>query len=214
MLFLIYLIYSTILFEAPVPDELLLLICWWLDISRFFDVSFCVDVQRCFTVLLCCIVHAWDMLFVWSFRFLASLFAYSLFILSCLEQIFISCVVSFHEADCCHGDNSPQMEARERGVQQRVFTGSDTKLVDTHTWYSRYDENLRAYRRSRAQTHMRTWLQTDLQSLSKLGQFFYVINFTPRWKKKEMTCLCDSAPWYFTADVFYYSGNIYVLCLT
>lgn len=107
-------------------------------------------------------MHETYSLFVWSFCSLAfSLFAYFSLILSCLEQIFISCLVSFYEADCCHGNNSPQMEAREQGVHQRVFTGSDTKLVDTHTWYSRYDENLCVYQRSRAHTHTYTHLTTD-----------------------------------------------------
>ncbi len=158
-------------------------------------------------------MHKTYSLFVWSFCSLAfSLFAYLTLILSCLEQIFISCVVSFHEADCCHGDNSPQMEARERGVQQRVFTGSDTKLVDTHTWYSRYDENLCVYQHSRAQTHTHTHLTADWFTVTALIRSDLLRHkFHTQIEEKEN----DSSMWFcFIADIFYYYGEIYVLCLT
>lgn len=173
------------------------------------------SVQHCFTILLHWIVHAWDTLTTCLVILLSSLslFLDFSFMFSCSEQIFISCVVSrFHEADCCHGDDSPQMEARERGVQQRVFTGSDTKLVDTHTWYSCYDENLCAYRCSRAQTHThtRTWLRTDLLSLSKLGQFFYVINFTP-WNDLQLVHVIHFHD--VLLLMYFISVGIFMLCV-
>jgi len=51
-----------------------------------------------------------------------------------------------------------------------------------------------------AQGHTHTWLQTDLLSLSKLGQFFYVINLTPWWQKRETTY---NLPMWFIFVMFY-----------
>lgn len=120
-------------------------------------------------------------------------------------DIYFSCGESFLWGRLLSWRRQPTDGGGELG---RVFTGSDTKLVDTHTWYSRYDENLAAHLRSRAQTH--TWPRVDLQPLTKPGQIFYIVRFTPRLRKAKWLS-CDL--WLSSIVVFLLALFVRIHCL-
>lgn len=143
-------------FEAYYHQEALLTACTNLAVMA----TYCTCVRR----VIC--------LFCQS-----SVYSYIPFFSFCAD-IYFSCGESFLWGRLLSWRRQPTDGGGELG---RVFTGSDTKLVDTHTWYSRYDENLDADRRSRAQTH--TWPRAFLQPLTISVQIIYVVRFTPRFIK-------------------------------
>ncbi len=158
-------------------------------------------------------MHETYSLFVWSFCSLAfSLFAYFSHSLLFRADIYFLC------GEFSWGRLlSWRQQPTDGGKRARSAAESFHWLWHKTCWHTYMiltlwkSVRVSALKGTNTHTH---WLQTDLQSLSKLGQFFYVINFTPRWKKRETTCLCDSVSWCFTVDIFYYCGEIYVLCLT